>query len=199
MSNFEIKTTMKQTLLLLIMFTYAATGSFANAFNNGDKTINIEASKVEWLGKKVTGKHNGTIAIKAGSLSFENDQLTGGQVVIDMTSIKNLDLSGNMAGRLEGHLKSDDFFGVASHPEATLDISKVDYKEGQAHITADLTIKGKTAPVMFSADISASNATAEIVIDRTLYDVRYGSGKFFDNLGDKMIDDNFTLTVNLTY
>jgi polyisoprenoid-binding protein YceI len=124
--------------------------------------------------------------------------LSGGTFVIDMTSITNTDMSGNMADKLVGHLKSDDFFGVATYPTSTLVITKVEGAEnGQYKVTADLSIKGKTHPVTFVTKNEGDTFMADIKVDRTLYDVRYGSGKFFEGLGDKMIYDNFELSVTL--
>ena len=164
-------------------------------------TTPIDAAKstVTWTGKKVTGSHTGTINISEGSIINKDGRFHGGTFTIDMTSITNSDLDGNMKGKLEGHLKSDDFFGVEAHPTATLTITDIDKLGGGYKLTADLTIKGKTAPVSFDAAVTGNTATANITVDRTLYDVKYGSGKFFEDLGDKMISDNFELVVSLVY
>ena len=88
--------------------------------------VNVEKSQVEWLGEKVTGEHNGTIMLKEGMLEMENGMLTGGSFVMDMGSIKNLDMAGkDGAAKLEGHLKSPDFFNVAEYPTATLELTEV--------------------------------------------------------------------------
>ena len=166
------------------------------------KDVNLAESTIEWKGKKIIGpgKHHGTLGLKSGSLQFDGDALTGGSFVIDMTTLTNLDMAGKKgAGRLEGHLKSDDFFSVETYPEATLNITNVAASDNGYDITADLTIKGTTAPITFTAAVAANSATAEITVDRTIYKVKYGSGKFFDNLGDKAISDNFDLVVNLVY
>ena len=146
------------------------------------------------------GKHSGTVGIKSGELEFDGSDLVGGSFTIDMTTLTNTDMAGKPgAGKLEGHLKSDDFFGVATHPEATVVITSVKASKGSYNITADVTIKGMTAPVTFTADVAGNNASADIVIDRTKHNVKYGSGKFFDGLGDKAISDEFTLAVKLFY
>lgn len=170
-----------------------------SAFAQETKTIIPAESSISWTGKKVTGSHNGQIDIREGALLFDNGQISGGSFIIDMTSLTNEDLGGEMKGKLEGHLKSDDFFGVTTYPEAKLVITDVTPLGGSYKINGDLTIKGKTAPVSFDASISGNKATANITVDRTIYDVRYGSGKFFENLGDKMIYDNFDLEVNLVF
>lgn len=103
-----------------------------------------------------------------------------------MTSLESTDLSGNMKGKLDGHLKSDDFFGVENHPEATLMLTSVKATGKNAYnAKGKLTIKGKTNPVEFTIAIYGSKANATVKVDRSKYDVRYGSGSFFDNLGDK--------------
>jgi polyisoprenoid-binding protein YceI len=183
------------------------TGLFANAFANGKGTaekvaVTISESSLEWIGEKVTGKHEGTIALKEGSLQFKKGELKGGEFVIDVTSLKVTDLAREMAQKLEGHLKSDDFFGVSNHGTANLKITNVVSKgDGKYEITADLTIKGKTNPVSFVADVTEKEGKLETVasikVDRTKYGIRYGSGSFFDNLGDKAIYDEFTLNVKL--
>ena len=116
-----------------------------------------------------------------------------------MTSITSTDLKGPPANKLLGHLKSDDFFGVETFPTAELDITKVTKTDTGYNVTANLTIKGTSKPVTFDTVVTKEGATAEIVIDRTEYGVKYGSGKFFENLGNKAIYDDFTLNVNLVF
>jgi len=186
---------MKKYFLSLIVLALTAGITFAQS----DKMIDVTKSSVNWEGKKVTGAHNGTINISEGKLSFANGRLSGGSFTIDMTSIANADLGDKMKGRLEGHLKSDDFFGVETYPTAQLVITNVGPGDGGYSVTGDLTIKGITKPVTFMTKMTDTGATAAITVDRTLYDVKYGSGKFFDNLGDKMINDNFELEVNLAF
>ncbi len=161
------------------------------------------ASKIEWNGKKVLGEHYGTINLKEGWLAKKGDAITGGEFVIDMSTIVDTDIKDEgTRAKLEGHLKSDDFFGVAKYPLSKLVLtgeSKV--SNGTVSLKGNLTIKDKTNPVTFTAKESVSGDlvtyTATIVVDRTLYDIRYGSGKFFANLGDNAIYDDFTLTVKL--
>lgn len=165
------------------------------------KKINTEKSKVEWKGYKVTGSHEGLINIASGNLSFDNDMLTGGVVTIDMTSMTCTDLSGGTADKLIGHLQSDDFFGVTTHPTAVLTITNVASrgKAGDYKVTADLTIKNITKQIKFDANVLNGAATAMLKIDRTDFDVRYGSGSFFDNLGDKTIYDEFEMDIHIIY
>jgi|TARA_R110001606_G_C15379037_1_gene650257 polyisoprenoid-binding protein YceI len=164
------------------------------------KDIKIKNSKVVWKGYKVTGSHEGTINIKSGSLSFNDGKLTGGECSIDMTTLVSTDLTGEYKGKLEGHLKSDDFFGVEKFPTATLIFTDVKVKgKNSYNITGDLTIKGKTNPVTFEISIYGSKATTSLKIDRTKYGVKYGSTSFFDGLKDKAIYDEFDLVADLEF
>lgn len=165
--------------------------------------VDTEASVINWKGYKVTGQHHGTVKVKSGELQYEGEELVGGTFDIDMTSIKVGDLEGEWAQKLEGHLKSDDFFGVEKYPTATFEITEVVSrgKPGDYRITGNLTIKESTNPVKFNTMVTEEGgkrmATAEVTIDRSEYDVRYGSGSFFDNLGDKTIYDEFDLQIEL--
>ncbi|SDB49133.1 Polyisoprenoid-binding protein YceI [Flavobacteriaceae bacterium MAR_2010_188] len=164
-----------------------------------EKTVDVEKSNVSWKAYKVTGEHEGTIKLKSGTLDFENNDLAGGTFVIDMSSISVTDLEGDMKGKLDGHLKSADFFGVEEHPESSLVITNVSGSGETLQVTADLTIKGITEPITFPMTVKENKATAELKIDRANYDVRYGSNSFFDDLKDKAIYDEFDLKVDLTY
>lgn len=172
------------------------------------KTVDIDPAKssVRWLGKKVAGQHNGTVAVQSGQVELNGDQLKGGQVTIDMRSIKNEDLKdAEYNAKLVGHLKSDDFFAVEKNPTSTFKITAVkplkNRKDATHEITGDLTIRGTTHPITFPAKVEVKkgevSAQGKLTVDRTKYNVRYGSGKFFENLGDKMINDTFELELNL--
>src|SRR5690606_29663285 len=164
------------------------------------KAVNVEKSTVTWKGYKVTGSHHGTIALKEGQLTFDGDNLTGGEFTVNMTTLVSNDLEGEYKGKLEGHLKSDDFFGTDAHPNAHLVFTNVKSTGKNSYeVTGDLTIKGKTNPITFDLSVYGSKATANVKIDRSKYDVRYGSGSFFDNLGDKTIYDEFDLVVDLVF
>ncbi|MBN2263343.1 MAG: YceI family protein [Prolixibacteraceae bacterium] len=160
--------------------------------------VKASESNLKWTGKKVAGSHYGQIDLKEGSFTLKNDQIESGKFVIDMNSITCDDLTGDMNKSLVGHLKSDDFFSVETHPEATLLLSEsTKLNNGKAIAKGLLTIKGITHPVEFEATQKGNKFSAVINVDRTLYNVRYGSGKFFSNLGDNMISDEFTLEVEL--
>ena len=194
--NSLIKKTMIKTFIISAVF-------FLVGFNEiKDVNIDTTASTITWVGKKVTGQHNGTILLKSGSLEMQDDQLTGGRFTIDMTSIICEDLSGEYKDKLEGHLKSKDFFNVEVFNDATFTITKaVPQGVGNYKVVGDITIKGITKEISFSTSLKNDNgkitATSDITIDRSNFNVRYGSGSFFDNLGDKTIYDNFDLSVTL--
>ena len=188
------------TLAILSMLSLA---TVAQTFN-----IDAEKSTMAWVGEKVTGQHNGVISIKSGSFMAEDGKM-GGQFVIDMTSIvvKDIPMDNEYNGKLTGHLKSADFFNVSESPEAKFEITKVlpyKAKEGEManyKVTGNLTIKGITNEISFPAMIEMADgkfsAKAKTSIDRSRWDIRYGSGSFFDNLGDKLIYDDFHLEINL--
>ncbi|WP_121667126.1 YceI family protein [Mesonia aquimarina] len=163
------------------------------------KKVNVNESKIEWTGEKLTGSHEGTIQLKDGYFMMDGDKITGGKFVMDMTSINVTDLSGESKGKLEGHLNSDDFFGVKNYPEATLEIKNAAKKGNVYGISGELTIKGKTKPVNFDLTMNSNSATTSLTIDRTKYGIRYGSGSFFDNLGDNTIYDEFELDITLKF
>lgn len=165
--------------------------------------VNPAASSVKWTGYKVTGKHWGTVNVKSGNLDFQNGVLKGGNFTIDMTSIAVDDLTGDSKGKLEGHLKSDDFFGVTTYPNATFVITQAVPRgtPGSYKIVGNITIKGKSKELRFNAQIDESGDSyvgkADFQLDRSEFDVRYGSGSFFDNLGDKTIYDDFDMSVTV--
>lgn len=191
-------------IVLLFALVGLAGLSFTNpALVSVAQKVDTAKSTVTWKGYKVTGQHSGTIALKDGSLAFNNGVLTGGSFEIDMTSIKCTDLTGGTAQKLEGHLKSADFFGVEKFPTAKFEITKVYPKgtPGDYKILGNLTIKESTEEIKFYATVKDTDggmtANADITIDRTDYDVRYRSGGFFENLGDKTIYDEFDLSISL--
>jgi len=187
-----IKTGIVAVLVAFLSF------SFTNTTDK--KIIKTSESQVVWKGYKVTGSHEGTIAIASGELHFNGAVLTGGAFVMDMSTISSTDLEGEYKDKLDGHLKSDDFFGVANHPKAQMVFTDVKANGKNAYtVTADLTIKGKTAPVTVNFSVYGNKATATLKVDRTKYDVRYGSASFFDGLKDKTIYDEFDLVADLVF
>jgi polyisoprenoid-binding protein YceI len=188
---------MKNLKTIALALVLAFTATVATAQN---KKINAAKSTISWLGKKVTGEHSGTVNFKEGMLLFQKGKVAGGNFTVDMTSLTSTDLSGDWKEKLNGHLKSEDFFGTEKNPTATLKFTKIAAKGNGVYIvTADLTIKGITNPVTFDLTTKDNTATAALKINRTKYGIKYGSGSFFDNLGDKTINDDFDLTVNLQF
>jgi polyisoprenoid-binding protein YceI len=160
--------------------------------------INKSASSIGWLAKKVTGEHNGTVGISAGALNVDGNKLVGGNFTIDLKSIKDLDITdANYNQKFIGHISSGDFFEVEKFPTATFIITKVAGNQ----VTGNLTVKGITKSITFPAEIAVKGgkvtAKANITIDRTDFNIRYGSKKFFESIGDKAIYDDFALTVSL--
>lgn len=170
--------------------------------NTGKKAttlaVDTKGSKIHWLAKKVTGQHEGTIAISSGSLVTSGNKVTGGSFVIDMKSIVCTDITdAEYNKKFIGHITTGDFFEVEKFPTATFKITKV----AGANITGDLTLHGITKAITFPAKITVAGgkttATASIPVDRTDFNVKYGSKKFFESIGDKAIDDVFNLDVTL--
>ncbi|RYU95716.1 YceI family protein [Emticicia agri] len=193
------------------LFTVAIAGlvSVSAMADNGKKApqslkVDTKASTFNWLGKKITGEHNGTIDIKTGNLIVEGDKLTGGDFVIDINSIKVLDVKDEgYNAKLVGHLKAPDFFDAAKYPTATFKITKATPKGGTNYdIAGNLTINGVTQPISFPATVNinkngSASATAKFEVDRTKFGSKYASKSFFDTIGDKAIYDNFTVEVKL--
>lgn len=178
---------------LLVLALTLTTAVFA-----GSQKVDVAKSTVNWTGKKMTGEHHGTITVKEGSLEVTNGKVTGGKVSIDMNSIVDTDLTDPAwNAKLIGHLKSDDFFGVATYPTSDLVITKVDGNT----FSGNLTIKGVTLPNSFTATATKDGKSTvykgTITIDRSKFGLKYGSKSFFDNLGDKVIYDEFTLDFSL--
>lgn len=180
--------------LLAFAFTTAATSEFE---------VDTQKSTIGWIGRKVTGSHNGAIALSSGKLDWDGTTLKGGSFDIDMNSITCADITdAGTNQKLVGHLKADDFFGTEKYPKASFVITKVSPKAtNQYLVDGKLTIKGITKAVQFPATVQATGnqlkATAKILVDRTQYEIKYGSGSFFDDLGDKAIDNEFELNVAL--
>lgn len=170
------------------------------SFAQNATKINLEKSSLEWTGKKVTGQHTGNIELKSGDLVFYEGKLLKGLFKIDMNSITCSDLKGESAAKLVKHLKNEDFFNTNEFPEAILNFREVKQIEGSSYlIIADLTIKGITKTIEFNADVRENKASAVINVDRSKYDIRYGSSSFFDQLGDKAIDDIFVIKIDLVF
>ncbi len=178
-------------------------------FESGSYTLDSQRSSIAWNAQKRIGAaHNGTVNAQEGAFIVEQGQVIGGTVVVDMSTIVDLDLTNEEKNAtLVGHLKSDDFFDVATYPTATFAISDVTELEevaGATHtVTGIMTIKGIENEISFSAtfetDTDRIEGTGTATLDRTRWDVRYGSDTFFDNLGNELIEDEFTLTFDMVF
>ena len=172
------------------------------SINAQEKSLNIESSTIRWYGEEITGKqHYGDLKFSSGNIQINNKVVSSGNFIVNMNSLTVEDLSGGGKKRLEGHLRSSAFFGVSDHPQASLNISSMVDVDGDSQIlNGELTIKGITHPINFSIKLnSENNATAMLVFDRSKYDVRFRSGSFFDELGDKLILDDIKLEVALEF
>lgn len=193
---------MKKLIYFLLM-QFAIAILFTAVSTAQDFTANKDKTTVKWKGSKVvSGSHEGTLNLKSGKLVMENGILTGGMIVMDMGSITNSDLDEKGQARLVGHLRSDDFFSVEKFPEASFKLSKSEMTDDNTlKVIGDLTIKGHTKAISFLSNVEKGEKSlifmGTMEVDRSLFDVRFGSGKFFDNLGDKAINDIFTLEFRL--
>ena len=169
--------------------------------NAQTKKIDAAKSTISWVGKKVTGQHEGTVNFKDGNLIFKGKKVVGGNFTVDMTSMTTMDLkAGQGKEKLDGHLKSEDFFGTEKFPTATLVFKSIGEKSsGVYSVTADLTIKGVTNSVNFELTAATNNASAKLIIDRTKFGIKYGSKSLADTIADRAIDDEFELSVALKF
>ena len=191
--------TNKVKTLAAVIIMAVVTFSFTT-IEGEKKEIKTDNRKITRTDYTIKGTHYGTVALKSGHLVFDQGKLTGGEFVVDMTSIVVDDLEGEYKGKLEGHLKSDDFFGIDKFPQATLVFTKVKSTGKNSYeVTGDLTVKGKSAPVTFEMSVYGNKATANVKVDRTTYDIRYKSASFFDDLKDKAIYDEFDLVTDLEF
>ncbi len=166
-------------------------------------TVDTKATTATWTGKKVTGQHTGNISISKGALVADGKTLTSGNFEFDMNSITCTDLTDKgYNDKLVGHLKNDDFFSVEKNPTAKFVLTKATLKsDNNYEVTGNLTIKGITNEITFPALVKLDDKTvvtiAKILVNRTKFDIKYGSASFFESIGDKAINDEFELDVNV--
>jgi len=189
---------MKKLILIAALTIVNLTATRAQNLLN----INLSESSVNWIGEKVTGTHTGTVILQKAHFSMGKEHIEGGEFVMDMNSIKCTDIeSPEYAAKLENHLKDDDFFGTENFPTASFSFSKVIFDGTSYLITGEMNIKGMVQEITFPAQFHNEEgkliADAVVKIDRTKHDIKYGSGAFFDGLGDRMILDDFTLNIHL--
>ena len=177
------------------------------AFSAGPKkpvtyVVNTTESVIEWEAKKVTGQHNGKVPLSGGQMVIDGKKLVSGNFEANMSALKIVELNGNENPRLDGHLKSDDFFGTDKFPKANFTMTSAkEAGAGKYEITGDMVIKGISKPVSFTAAVAPQGdkilGTTTFMIDRTKYDIKYRSSNWFENLGDKAIYDEFQVTIKL--
>lgn len=165
--------------------------------------VDVLKSSLHWKARKVTGEHMGTLKFNEGALTFDGSKLTGGQFTFDMNSIVCTDLTDPpYNAKLIDHLKSDDFFSTVKYPTSSFTITKVVPRGAITYqMTGNLRIKGITSVITFPVRVKQNGATVEaegkVTLDRTRYDIKFGSTSFFDALGDKAIYDDFDIELEL--
>ena len=193
---------MKKIFLSLVL-SVVTLFAFATKPHIDNVRVSSESSIVKWIGSKVVSSHEGNVSIAKGSLSIDHGILVGGEIAIDMNSISCSDIESKKKNEyLVSHLKDEDFFNTEDFPLAIIKITRAVKGKGNIYkIIADLTIKGITQPIAFEADININGisflAEAKIKIDRTKWGIKYGSGSFFEDLGDKMILDEIAFEISL--
>lgn len=199
---------MKKLIIAAVAALSLAAVAFKPAANSSYK-VNAEQSTFNWQAKKVTGEHMGTVKFTSGTIEVKGAALVGGSFDVDMTTITCTDLpAGEWNDKLIGHLKSPDFFAVDNFKSANLKIKSATAIKGAKagannyNVVADLTIKGITKEVKFPAFVVVKKsgevvANASFDIDRTAYDIKYGSKSFFEGIGDKAIDDKFNVKIRV--
>lgn len=164
--------------------------------------VDVAASKVEWVGTKTGGQHNGEVMLKSGSLNVKGEEIVGGSFVLDMNSIVALDLEGKAKGDLEGHLKTGDFFEVEKFPEAKFEITAVKAEAGEGGAThkieGNLTLKDVTKSVTIPAIVKMENgavsaSTPQFTIDRQVWGINYKS-----TMKDVILNDQIGLKITLS-
>ena len=174
------------------------------SLSSGDYVMDNDNSSIKWTGRELSTKsHYGSLQMKNGSLTVNTDGTVNGIIKIDMTTIDCEDLQGRSKASLERHLRSDDFFSVESHPIATLTFKS----EGgigagnKLAFNGDLEIKGISHPISFESEVKnvdpKVSALVNMTFDRSKYNVRFRSGTFFQNLGDKLIYDDIEISVDI--
>jgi polyisoprenoid-binding protein YceI len=175
----------------------------------GDKqlTVDIQESFLEWTGSKPTGKHDGTVLLREGTIDLSDGNLIGGRFVLEMNTIKVLDIEDPETNeKLRSHLVHEDFFNVDSFPTATFVITGVEAVQGENithRISGNLTMRGVTRSIAFNAHVKTdehvfSATTPKFILNRAEWNVRYGSRSFFNDLKDNFVHDDIGLKINLT-
>lgn len=194
---------MKKILTSVLALALVATTTFAHS-DEGRLTVNEKTSTINWSGSKITGdSHGGTLGVKSGSISTEKGNIVSANIAVDMLSMTCTDkMDDEYKGKFIGHLQSPDFFNTAEHSTAYFVLSSFEKaKDGSYMVTGKLTIKGITNDISFSAKGEVSDTgvklDADVTFDRAKYDIKYGSGSFFEGLGDNLINDDVTVKLHI--
>jgi len=205
---------MKKILLILFLFLAGCgtkkdteiSSNFSNKISpeQGVYSVIIDETELSWIGKELSTKiHTGTLNLSKGLIQVDNDKTITGNVTINMSTINVTDLQGRAKEMLEGHLRSADFFEVENFPEATISFKSKSFNKlkNQINFEGELTIKNISNPILFNATLLESSpylkAKAMLSFDRSKYNVRFRSGSFFENLGDKLILDDIAVNITL--
>ena len=186
-------------IIRLIVFTITAFTFMSQAlYSQENFTVNVENSNLNWKGYKPTGTHNGTIKLLSGNVAMENNKIIGGNFVADMSTIKEAD--GN--AKLEGHLKSEDFFEIAVYPLSNFEITEIENKGEKIQVTGNMTIKGITKQITFPAALLVNEDVITLTsdtfqINRADFNVKFKSKSFFNDLKDKFVNDEFDFQVTI--
>jgi len=184
---------MKKTILTSVLALVFVTGNLLAT--NPIKEIKVKDAKIVWTGKKVIGSHSGTIDLSEGTLIMEGQNIVGGTFIVDMTSLVTTDDLGGGKAKLEGHLKSSDFFNVEEFPTAKYEITAAKRDGSIYNIVGNLTIKGITKNVRMRLTMEDGEASTTLIVDRTKFGIKYGSASLVDTIKDKAIDDDFELNI----
>jgi polyisoprenoid-binding protein YceI len=197
---------MKNMTIAFILSALTLSQTFASTTKVEAYKVDTKASQITWTGSKATGSsHSGNLSVKEGSLDVAGTELKGGSFTVDMNTLTNTDLASNpeYQAKLVGHLKSDDFFKVAQHPDSKLKVTSITKKaEGEVLVKGELTLLGTTKPVEFPAKVAVTkdslSADGTMKLNRTNWGLKYGSKSFFKELvADKIIKDEFELAFKI--
>jgi polyisoprenoid-binding protein YceI len=184
--------------LIAAVLAVSTIGAYAQSYK-----VDSQGSKITYVGKKVTGEHTGNVTIKEGTLTFKGEELNGGVLVADMNSLSSTDITDQeYNAKYVSHMKSPDFFNTEKFPTSTLKIKSSKKTDKGVEVTGDLTLIGQTKPITFIVtDLKKTDAgvtgKTSMTLNRTQWGLKYGSTSFFKGLGDKAINDEFTLAVDI--
>ena len=191
---------MKKTRLIVFSIAFALFSFVSQTlFSQENFKVDVENTALNWKGHKPTGSHTGTITLASGDIVLKNNKIIGGNFVTDMNTIKDDDGS----EKLEGHLKSEDFFEIAVYPTSKFEIIETANKGEKIHVTGNMTIKGITKQITFPATLSVNNNLVTLTsdsfkINRADFNVKYKSKTFFNDLKDKFVNDEFDFQLTIT-